>query len=172
MMRRSVLVVALALGACSFEGQHQDLRDYIEETKRRPLGRIEPLPEFRPYKAFSYGAIKLRSPFERIKEEQKQEFIGSSAGVEPDFAREREYLEGYSMAELKMVGTIEKDNTLWALVNDSDGGVHRVTTGNYLGKNHGRVIAAAQGQLDIVEIIPDNLGGWVERPRVLKLEEE
>ncbi|GAA6151785.1 pilus assembly protein PilP [Pseudoteredinibacter isoporae] len=173
MMRYIVLVTAFfVMGGCSFEEQHQDLRDYIEETKRRPRGRIEPLPEFRPYKAFSYAAIKLRSPFEPLKEEQKQEFVGQSVGVEPDLNREKEYLEGFSLIELEMVGTIEKDGVLWGLVSDGQGGVHRVSTGNYVGKNHGRVINTSHGQLDIVEIIPDNLGGWVERPRVLKLEEE
>ncbi|MCV6623394.1 MAG: pilus assembly protein PilP [Cellvibrionaceae bacterium] len=173
MVRYTVLIMALfAFGGCSFEEQHQDLRDYIEETKRRPRGRIEPLPEFRPYKAFSYAAIKLRSPFERLKEEQQQEFVGNSVGVEPDFNREKEFLEGFALMALKMVGTIEKDNVLWALVSDGEGGVYRVSTGNYVGKNHGRVINTSHGQLDIVEIIPDNLGGWVERPRVLKLEEE
>jgi len=167
--------LALLLGAtlvgCSYEAEHQDLRDYIEETKRRPRGRIEPLPEFRPYRAFSYSAIQLRSPFERLKEEQQQKYIGNDA-VEPDLAREKEYLESFSFTELQMMGSIEKDGMLWALIGEESGAVHRVTTGNYIGKNHGRVINTTLGQIDIVEIIPDNLGGWVERPRVLKLEEE
>lgn len=166
------LLVGATLTGCSYEAEHQDLRDYIEETKRRPRGRIEPLPEFRPYRAFSYSAIQLRSPFERLKEEQQQKYIGNDAGVEPDLAREKEYLESFSFAELQMMGSIEKDGMLWALIGEESGAVHRVTTGNYIGKNHGRVIHTTLGQIDIIEIIPDNLGGWVERPRVLKLEEE
>lgn len=168
----SLALLLVWLPSCSFEGDHQDLRDYIEETKRRPRGRIKGLPEFRPYKAFSYGAIQMRSPFQKLKEDQKKPFVGNSKAVKPDLAREREYLEGFNFVALSMVGTIEQDKVLWALVGDGAGGVHRVTTGNYLGKNHGRVMFTTHGQLDIIEIIPNNLGGWVERPRVLQIKEQ
>lgn len=173
MMRILALILVVAgVVSCSSETNHQDLRDYVEETKRRPRGHINSLPEFTPYKAFSYGALQLRSPFQRLKEDQQKPFMGSGTAVEPDVAREREYLEGFNFIELEMVGTIEQDATLWALVTDGEGGVHRVTTGNYLGKNHGLVSNTTHGQLDITEIIPDNLGGWVERPRVLQIKEQ
>jgi type IV pilus assembly protein PilP len=173
MMRIIALsLVLLGLSACSSESNHQDLRDYIEETKRRPRGHIESLPEFTPYKAFSYVAHRLRSPFQRAREDQTNPFKSNAIAVKPDLAREREFLEGVNFVELAMVGTIEQDGTLWALVTDGEGGVHRVTTGNYLGKNHGLVSNTTHGQLDITEIIPDNLGGWVERPRVLQITEQ
>lgn len=168
----ALMLMAVTLASCSSDADHQDLRDYIEETKRRPRGHIDSLPEFTPYKAFSYGAHQLRSPFQRLKEDQKNPFTAKGIAVEPDLNREREYLEGFNFVELMMVGTIEQDGTLWALVSDGSGGVHRVTTGNYLGKNHGQVSNTTHGQLDITEIIPDNIGGWVERPRVLQIKEQ
>ena len=40
------LAISTVLVACSGAGKHQDLQDYIAETKRRPAGQIDPLPAF------------------------------------------------------------------------------------------------------------------------------
>lgn len=173
----NVLILPLAcflavLVGCSSELAHQDLQDYIAETKRRPKGTIDPLPSFRPYRSFTYSAMTLRSPFEKpMKEEQKTVF-SSGKDVVPDLSREREYLESFNFGSLMMVGTIYKDGTLWALISDGQGGVHRVKKGNYLGKNHGRIMLTANGQVEVVEIVSDGLKGWLERPRTLTLEEK
>ncbi len=166
-----VAVVAIVAG-CSNGGDHQDLRDYIAETKRRPKGQIEPLPSFRPYRSFTYSAMTLRSPFDPPVEEKERMLATPGSTVKPDFNREKEYLEGFSLSSLYMVGTLKKDGILWALINDGEGGVHRVTTGNYLGKNHGKIVAANDGELSVVEIVSDGLEGWLERPRTIKLQEK
>jgi len=59
----------------------------------------------------------------------------------------------------------------WALLSDGSGGIHRVTQGNHLGRNHGRVVAVHENKIDVVEIVPDGQGGWVERPRTLDMKE-
>lgn len=165
-------VLVLGLVGCSGRADHQDLKDYIAETKRRPKGQIEPLPSFRPYKAFTYSAMTLRSPFDPPVEEKKRLVAASSSNVKPDLSREREYLESFNLSGLSMVGTLEKDGILWALVTDAEGGVHRVTVGNYMGKNHGKIVAATGSQLELVEIVSDGLKGWLERPRTIKLQEK
>ena len=69
-----------------------------------------------------------------------------------------------------MVGTIRKPNEpSYALLRDSGARVHRVRIGNFVGKNHGRIIAVEDVKLDIVELIPDGQDGWVERPRSIVL---
>ena len=168
----SLAIAVTILSACSGVGEHGDLRDYIAETKRRPQGQIEPLPTFRPYQSFSYSAAALRSPFEQPVEEGAPTYVGSPSNVKPDFAREKEFLENFNFASLSMVGTLEQAGTLWALINDGEGAIHRVTRGNYMGKNHGKIVEASRSRLEIVEIVPDGLDGWVERPRILKLVEK
>ena len=69
-----------------------------------------------------------------------------------------------------MVGTLQQQEVLWALMQDRDGGVHRVKKGNYLGRNHGRIIDASETYIAIVEIVPNGVDGWVERPRTIKLQ--
>lgn len=168
----SGLLMSLILLGCVESREHQDLLDYITETKRRPAGQIDPLPPFVPYQSFSYGAMTLRSPFDPPIDDVQQMIVGKKTGVKPDLTREKEFLEDFNIASLNMVGTLEQAGTLWALIDDGQGGIHRVATGNYLGKNHGRIVSAANRQIDVVEIVPDGADGWVERPKVLQIVEK
>lgn len=165
-------VSAIILGGCDSSSQHQDLHDFMAETKRRPQGQIDPLPAFRPYRPFAYSAMTMRSPFDRPVSEEEKSSIKGGRTVEPDMNREREYLEGFNIAGLKMVGTLTKSGRLWALIDDAQGGVHSVTTGNYMGKNHGKIITADHSQIEVLEIVSDGASGWIERPRIIKLEEK
>ena len=161
-------LVAIVLVGCSSSSDQKDLRDFMAETKRRPQGQIEPLPAFKPYQPFAYGAMTLRSPFERPVPIDSSSKGGKA--VEPDMNREREYLEGFNIANLKMVGTLSKAGRLWALIDDGQGGVKSVTIGNYMGKNFGKIISTEKSQIEVMEIIADGSSGWVERPRIIKLE--
>lgn len=162
----------LALTGCGGFSENNDLVDYIEETKRRPAGQIDPLPPFVPYQSFTYSAMTLRAPFDPPIDEVQQMVLGKRSGVEPNLNREKEYLEEFNIASLSMVGTLERNGVMWALIDDGDGGIHRVTKGNFLGKNHGAIIVSSARQLEVIEIVPDGVGGWVERPQVLQIVEK
>lgn len=162
------LLTSLVLSSCSSSSDQKDLRDFMAETKRRPQGQIEPLPAFKPYQPFAYSAMTLRSPFERPVPIDSSAKGGKT--VEPDMNREREYLEGFNIANLKMVGTLTKGGRLWALIDDGQGGVKPATVGNYLGKNFGKIISTEKTQIEVMEIVADGSSGWVERPRIIKLE--
>ncbi len=175
-MKQLLLITSLVLTGsllvgCGQSSEHQDLYDYMAETKRRPQGQIEPLPTFRPYQPFAYSAMTLRSPFEKPVPVDESAAKGGRA-VAPDLTREPEFLEGFNIGALKMVGTIEKGGQLWALIDNSEGNVVKATIGNYLGKNHGKIISATPMQIELMEIVGDGSNGWVERPRIIKLEEK
>lgn len=168
----AVVAFCILVAACDSANDQGELHDYIEDVKARPPGMIEPMPTFHPYEAFVYSATATRSPFDPPAEE-KQKIVGEvDADLKPDLSREKEFLETFDLGALHMVGTLEMRGTLWALIKDPGGAIHRVTTGNYLGKDHGRIVTTSRAQLDIIEIVSNGLGGWVERPRVLKLSEK
>ncbi len=156
-----VVAVAAALGACS-SGQ-SDLRQWIAETKKKPGGHIEPLPEVKPYETFAYSAGGLRSPF------QPQGPTTGQANLRPSVRRNREFLEGFSLDTLKMVGTFKVGSAFYGLVQSKDGLVHKVQPGNYIGQNDGKITEITSGKISITEIIPDGLGGYIERPASLAL---
>jgi type IV pilus assembly protein PilP len=165
-----VLLVALLTG-CGQSAQHQDLLDFMADVKRRPQGQIDPLPTFRPYQPFSYSAMTLRSPFEKPVPVDESAAKGGRT-VAPDMTRVKEFLEGFNITSLKMVGSIAKGGQLWALMDNGDGSVVPATIGNYLGKNHGKIISTDSSQIEVMEIVADGSNGWVERPRIIKLEEK
>ena len=68
-----------------------------------------------------------------------------------------------------MVGSLEIDGVRWALIRDSENSVHRVRRGNFLGRNHGRIIESNENHIVIIEIVSDGAEGWVERPRTLEI---
>jgi type IV pilus assembly protein PilP len=69
-----------------------------------------------------------------------------------------------------MVGTISNVAGSFALLRGA-GGVYRLKVGDYLGRNDGRIVAISGSQVDVVEIVPDGEGAWLERPRTLPLKE-
>ena len=74
-----------------------------------------------------------------------------------------------SLDSLKMMGTLTLKGSVYALVRDGDGVVHRVTVGNYMGQNFGKIIKISQAGLVLREIVPDGQGGWVERDTTVQL---
>ncbi len=162
------LVLAAALGVAACGGDLKDLDQYINEVKARPGGRIEPLPEVTPYEVFTYvaDAQGLRSPF---RPDTPQATGAAVGGARPDPDRSREYLEGFPLDTLGMVGTLYIGETMYGLVQTSDGLIHRVVPGNYMGQNDGRITDISESEITLVEIISDGIGGYIERDAAISL---
>ncbi|MCB1644996.1 MAG: pilus assembly protein PilP [Pseudomonadales bacterium] len=165
-----VLVMVLLLSACDTSDRFQDIRAFMAEVEQKPKGRIAPLPEFEAYQAFTYGASNRRSPFEPPiiippkTEEQKR-----NIGVKPPADHVKQYLEKFNLAAISMVGSLEQDGETWALVEDGEGGVHRVQVGDYMGTSWGQIESINDTRIDITEIVSDGAGGWLRRPRSIEL---
>jgi len=170
-MRVSLLFVfGFVLSACSSD--HSDLQAYADSVIARQKPKIEPLPEFKPYPIYVYEAGDLRDPFEESAFVQQQaDIVIEGSGIRPPERDTREPLEDYPLDTLRMVGTLEQAGTIWALVKDGEGAIHRVKTGNYLGKNYGKIISIDERQVDILEIVPNGIGAYVERPAKIALSE-
>ena len=157
------VLAGLSLAGCS--GGQSDLQKWIADTKKKPGGRIQALPEVKPYETYVYSAAKMRSPFQPLGPNAGN----GQASLRPSSRRNSEFLEGFSLDTLKMVGTFKVGSSFYGLVQSKDGLVHKVQPGNYLGQNDGKVTSIAGGKISLVEIIPDGLGGYIERPASLAL---
>tara|TARA_R110000850_G_scaffold152080_1_gene275133 strand:- start:231 stop:764 length:534 start_codon:yes stop_codon:yes gene_type:complete len=174
-MKRSTLtplflcLIGAVLVGCSGDDL-SDLDEFMAEKRTRPGGIIAPIPTFKAYEAFAYSATALRSPFDRPIEVREIAQLQAIAAIKPDPNRAKEFLEQYTFDSLRMVGTLERDDVQWTLIKDPDGGVHRVKTGNFLGRNHGKIVEMSDTYVSVVEIVSDGTAdGWVERPRTIKL---
>ena len=163
----SILVVGFGVAGCG--GDMDDLDKFINETKALPGGRIEPLPEITPYEIFSYvaDAEGFRSPF--VPDAPQAAAGAAAGGTGPDRDRSREFLEQYPLDTLRMVGTMELGDTNYGLVQTTDGLIHRVVAGNYLGQNDGRIISVGESEIELIEIMSDGIGGYLEREAAVGL---
>lgn len=166
---RQLLLAACAsgaLGACS--GDMDDLRAYVDEVKARPGGRIEPLPQIQPAPSFVYDDAGRRSPF--TPDTPAARVTNRPDAVQgPDPNRAREFLEQFPLDTLRMVGTLNSQAGTFGLVQTSDGLIHRVTVGNHMGQNYGRIMNISESEIQLVEIIADGIGGYLERPAAVAL---
>ncbi len=171
---RSILLAMIAAGlaGCTTDPT-ADLTVYVEQVKSQQVSKIDPLPEFRPYESFIYAATDLRDPFTEpsFATPQAMPLHASNNGIKPDFDRPREPLEEFPLDSLRMVGTLEQHEANWALINDTDGTIHRVQTGNYAGQNFGKITRVTEFEVELTEIIPDGIGGWMERPATIAIGE-
>ena len=159
--------IAMGLSACS-DDSTVDLGNYVKEVQARQKSRIPPLPKPQEFTIFSYNDSTVRNPFEPTVEIQA---LDTNNGLKPDMSRSRDVLEQYALGSLKMMGSLEKNGRLWALVRASDGTLYRTTVGKHLGKNNGRIMKITESQIELKEIVPDGLGGWIERTSTLAVSE-
>lgn len=162
---------ALAAG-CGGGDDMSDLKAYVEKIKARKSANIEPIPDIRPYEPYTYRPAERRDPFTPTLPTSEREGDGAAADIRPDKDRPRETLEQYPLDSLRMKGTLSAGGTLYALVQDPEGVVHRVTLGNHMGQNYGEVTAITPSEIQLIEIVPNGLGGYMKRSADIALSEE
>ena len=153
-----VIAASLAVAACSKD--KSDLVEFIESTKATNVGSVKPVPQFEPYESFTYSAADLRDPFvANVELDQEPEVMVTAARE----SRPKQPLEQFPLDTLSMVGTLQQQSQQWALIKDPQNVVHRIQVGNYMGKNEGRVTQISETDIRLIEIVPDGIGGFLER---------
>ena len=165
------LLAATLLGGCargvtSTPGDAPNLQRWVAEVKKRPAPALEPLPVMKQFETFEYAAQSLRDPFSNAFTDDS-----GGAGPRPDPNRRKQPLENFPLDSLDMVGTIGAGKTLVALVLAPDKVTYRVSPGMYLGQSDGRVTSVTEDRIELVELVPDGAGGWLERPAAISLDE-
>lgn len=163
-LRRIVpVLLACALSACG--GAKGDLEKWVAEVRAQPAPPLDPLPVMQQFETFEYAAQNLRDPF-------SEAFDGAEgSGPRPDPGRRKQTLEQFPLDSLDMVGTLGRGAGTVALVMAPDKVTYRVLPGAYLGQSDGRVTAVHEDRIELVELVPDGAGGWLERPATIALED-
>jgi type IV pilus assembly protein PilP len=167
-----LFVAALALAACGSE-EHSDLKQELNQLTKDFRGRVDPLPQVKPYEPVPYTAEGQVDPFrpQRIDVAQRKlNPSASNARIEKERDRPKEPLEAFPLESIQMMGTITQDRETFALVKAGPN-LYRVRKGNYMGQNFGVVTGIDEGQIALKELIQDGGGEWVERNSALQLVE-
>ncbi len=160
------LGIGLLLAGCGGES-HQDLRAWMQEQGKGAKGKLDPLPQVKPYEPFTYNAFDLPDPFKP----RKIEPLKGGSNLAPDLTRRKEPLEAYPLESLQMVGTLQRGHSTYALVRTTERDVYQVKVGNYLGQNFGVIVGITDSEIRLKELVQDGTGDWTERSSTLQLAE-
>ena len=168
-MIRNALIccgVGLLVAACGGES-HQDLRAWMQDQGKGVKGKLDPLPQVKPYEPFTYNAFDLPDPFKPRKIEPAK----GGSKLAPDLNRRKEPLESFPLESLQMVGTLQRGKNTYALVRTTDKDIYQIRIGNYLGQNFGVVVQISEGEVQVRELVQDGAGDWTERSSTIQLAE-
>jgi type IV pilus assembly protein PilP len=166
-----MLASTFALASCGGD-EHEDLKQWMAEASSNMRGRVQPIPEIKPFPIVSYDAADLPEPFSARKVVPEKRNAGG--GLQPDFDRPREPLEAYPLESLKMVGVVRKGKVLYGLIQ-VDKMVHQVRMGNHIGQSFGVITSISEAQVSVKELVQDPSGetaDWVERLANLQLQDQ
>ena len=173
-MHMVVIVMALSilLSGCG-EQNMSDLERYVIAEKSKKAGQIRPVPEFKAYETYVYVVDEnTRSPFEPNQTEP-MEVVESEpgGGISPDSNRHKESLENFPLDTLRYVGSLERGGKIWAIIISPDALIHKISVGNYIGQNYGKITKITDSEIEVSELVTDGMGGWLERLAGLSLVE-
>lgn len=162
-----VLITACGRDITSTPGDAPNLEKWIAEIKAQPAPPLDPLPVMQQFETFEYAAQSLRDPFSNAFTDE-----GGAGGPRPDSARRKQVMEQFPLDSFDMVGTLGRGGSMVALVMAPDKVTYRVRPGAYMGQSDGRVTAVYEDRVELVELVPDGAGGWLERPATIALEDQ
>lgn len=162
-------VVALLLAGC---GEEQgELKQELKELTKDLRGKVDPLPQVKPYEPVPYASEGEVDPFrpQRINVAQAGG-AASGGGRKPNFDRPKEPLEAFPLESILMVGTLTQKKEHHGLVKAGTN-LYRVRKGNYMGQNFGVITSIDDNQIALKELVQDSGGDWAERTSALQLQE-
>ena len=164
------MLLSSLLAGCG-DSDERELRDWMDQVKRDTHPTVKPLPEPKDFIPYAYGAKDAVDPFSQTKllGELAKAAATSNNPNQPDLQRPRELLETFPLDTMRMVGTMEKGGTRYALLQ-IDSALHQVRPGQRVGQNFGVVTRVSDDAIDIREVVQDAAGEWVERMAKLELQ--
>jgi type IV pilus assembly protein PilP len=171
MKRLFALACMAALAACGGE-QFGDLKKELNDMTKDLRGRVDPLPQVRPYEPVPYQAESEVDPFRpgRIEVALAGGATPAAGGRAPDMDRPKEPLEAFPLESIQMVGSLTQGRETFGLVKAGPN-LYRVRKGNYMGQNFGVITGIDESQISLKELNQEGSGEWVERSSSLQLQE-
>lgn len=168
--RLAAVAASLLLGACG--GDHDELRQWMEQQRREVKPSVTPLQPPKKFDPQPYNSAQAVDPFsvQKLTVALKQEARQPNSLLSAELNRRKEPLEAYPLDSMSMVGSVNKLGQPFALLR-VDALLYQVKAGDYLGQNYGKILRITETEVALREIVQDAAGEWIERPATLQLQE-
>jgi type IV pilus assembly protein PilP len=163
------LVLCLFLSACGAD-EHSDIKEWMAEESKGIKSNVQTPPPLITPPIVSYAAKGLDSPFALDKIKSK-EAGGANDKSSPAAGRGAEYLEGFPLEAMRLIGTVNYRDVMYAIIQTPEKPKH-VTVGNYIGPNYGKIVEITKAQMRISETVKDANDLWVQREKILYLQQD
>lgn len=159
----TILAGLLALSACS--PAHEDLHQWMTNEQQQAKNRVIPFeaPTVNPPRIYTPPTFTGLNAFD-----SKRLNVGQQGANAPNMSRPKELLEGFSLENLKYVGSLRKGSSISGYV-EADGHTYTVKPGNYMGQNFGRIQSITPDKIILTEVVEDSYGNWIFRNAELPL---
>jgi type IV pilus assembly protein PilP len=168
------VVAVVSLSGCTSSGQ-DELQAWMQSERNSIKPSVQPIPAPTKFEPQAYLGERMAPPFSSEKltsvlRGSQSAPVVNAALIEPELNRRKQPLEAYPLDTMSMVGSLNREGQLVALVR-VDSLLYQVRAGNYLGQNYGRVNRITETEVILREIVQDSSGEWTERPAALQLQE-
>jgi type IV pilus assembly protein PilP len=167
----ALVLSTLLLYGCA-DREEQEAKQWMDEVRRSIPIKVQTVSEPKMFVPFVYAAKSEMDPYNPIKltAALAKAEIRTNNGISPDLNRRKEALESFPLDSIKMVGTIDRAGTTYALLQ-ADKSLFQARAGNYAGQNFGLITRITEAEVQIKEVVRDAAGDWTERPAKLELQE-
>jgi type IV pilus assembly protein PilP len=164
------VVLTAGLAACS--SQQEELQDWMTQERNQTRPMVQPISAPQKFNPQRYEVTESVDPFstQKLTVAIKQEATQPNSAVAAEFNRRKEPLEAYPLDSMKMVGSVRRKGTEYALLK-VDNLLYQVRVGEHLGQNYGKIMKITETDISLREIVQDAAGEWIERPAALQLQE-
>lgn len=164
------LITLLFLLGCK-DVKTDDLVRFVAETKAQQHIAEDKLPALVEPVPLKFTQQQVRSPFSKPKliaviiEDKKVE----KGCLQPNFKRDKEILESFSLGDLQMRGTLKINQQLLAIITTPNELFYKVKVGSFLGLNNGKVTHVLEDGIKLSELKRVRDGCWEKQATEIKL---
>lgn len=166
-----LMVAVLPLGGCA--SHEEELQTWMDAERNQHPPKVQAIQAPQQFNPEPYGTSDAVDPFN----EQKLVVVlnRQTTQLNPlcaaEMNRRKEPLEAFPLDGVKMVGSVSRKGTLFALLK-VDSLLYQVKVGDYMGLNYGKIMKITETDITVREIVQELDGECMERATTLQLQEE
>lgn len=152
-----LFLICLALVSCGQKDNTRDIQQFIANLKKQSTNHHHSTPTVNFHKEVSYSGDNLRNPF-------PQQLINTITAANAP-------LERYPLDALHLVGIVQQDEQLFAVILAPDKKIYTAKVNDSIGNEHGKISQIINQEMTVTEPANSTAGLLTEKTVTLRLKD-